>query len=142
MCPLTRLSPRGLVQVPAKVRVVSTRSSSNSRRQCYWSRLHHITEMKLLLLGQWLTRPIGDIPHTILPSGAQGACSCSWRRGCEMRPPTKLNTARTSRIVHYPPIKTSHTPTLRKHASTALVPHNLSLSTTSRRIRAMILRVR
>ena len=61
-----------LVQVPAKVRVVSTRSSSNSRRQCYWSQHHHITGMKLLLLGQWLTRPIGDIPHTILPSGAQG----------------------------------------------------------------------
>ena len=47
-----------LVQVPAKVRVVSTRSSSNSRRQCYWSQHHHVTGMKLLLLGQWLTRPV------------------------------------------------------------------------------------
>ena len=77
MCPLTRLSPRGLVQVPAKVRVVSTRSSSNSRRQCYWSQHHHITGMKLLLLGQWLTRTIGDIPHRILPSGAQEGGSLS-----------------------------------------------------------------
>ena len=66
-----------LVQVPAKVRVVSTRSSSNSRRQCYWSQHHHITGMKLLLLGQWLTRTIGDIPHRILPSGAQEGGSLS-----------------------------------------------------------------